>query len=335
MKIVNSHNEWDPLEEIILGVPDFWCTPQKEPGYLPTSRVKCGVNEKKAWYATNFSDEKTIFDLYNEFASGNLDNKSPVNEIQNSRITAHIGTKKISQQYRTECSASKKVFQGDKERWEYLAPVSNINPTKQARYNLLHTAIIHSDFFAPIVVNDYSPGEPNRRYDYFKGLIVPVKCCQFTYTGSKEHLMFLWKVQWVSESDLLTKNMQIACNLRKSLPVYHSRAMRREFLSLFGRTISNKSAFLREAYRRLTGDQSASLTASQTEVDRRISEILDNEDSELICDLRLNNRGQPEKYNEFLSECQNYINEKLELAVDDRRHDKIDKGVSVLPRIFG
>ncbi|CAC5383931.1 unnamed protein product [Mytilus coruscus] len=81
-----------------------------------------------------------------------------------------------------------------------------------------------------------------------------------------------------------------------------------------------------EAYRRLTGDQSASLTASQTEVDKRISEILDNEDSELICDLRLNNRGQPEKYNDFLSECQNYINKKLELAVDDRRHDKIDKG---------
>ncbi|CAG2243123.1 unnamed protein product [Mytilus edulis] len=346
-------------------------------------RVKCGVNEKKAWYATNFSDEKTIFDLYNEFASRNLDNKSPVNEIQNSRITAHIGTKKselnteidpstklcdavpclgpyieyrvnkdvnencvknakadaftilmqVSQQYRTECSASKKVFQGDKERWEYLAPVSNINPTKQARYNLLHTAIIHSDFFAPIVVNDYNPGEPNRRYDYFKGLIVPVKCCQFTYTGSKEHLMFLWKVPMVSESDLLTKNMQIACNLRKSLPVYHSRAMRREFLSLFGRTISNKSAFLREAYRRLTGDQSASLTASQTEVDRRISEILDNEDSELICDLRLNNRGQPEKYNEFLSECQNYINEKLELAVDDRRHDKIDKGGDVITHL--
>ncbi|CAG2243120.1 unnamed protein product [Mytilus edulis] len=205
--------------------------------------------------------------------------------------------KPISQQYRTECSASKKVFQGDKERWEYLAPVSNINPTKQARYNLLHTAIIHSDFFAPIVVNDYSPGEPNRRYDYFKGLIVPVKCCQFTYTGSKEHLMFLWKVPMVSEiiSDLLTKNMQIACNLRKSLPVYHSRAMRREFLSLFGRTISNKSAFLREAYRRLTGDQSASLTASQTEVDRRISEILDNEDSELICDIRRNNTEKYQK----------------------------------------
>ncbi|CAC5403203.1 unnamed protein product [Mytilus coruscus] len=109
--------------------------------------------------------------------------------------------------------------------------------------------------------------------------------------------------------------------------------MRREFLSLFGRTISNKSAFLREAYRRLTGDQSASLTASQTEVDKRISKILDNEDSELICDLRLNNRGQPEKYNDFLSECQNYINEKLELAVDDRRHDKIDKGGDVITHL--
>lgn len=70
-------------------------------------RVKCGVNEKKAWYATNFSDEKTIFDLYNEFASGNLDNKSPVNEIQNSRITAHIGTKKS--ELNTEIDPSTKL----------------------------------------------------------------------------------------------------------------------------------------------------------------------------------------------------------------------------------
>jgi hypothetical protein len=102
--------------------------------------------------------------------------------------------------------------------------------------------------------------------------------------------------------------------------------MRSEFPSLFGRSISNKFSFLHEAYRRLTGDQSASLTHSQTEIDNRISEILENEDSDLICDLKCNNMGQPEKYDVFLSECQNHINEKIELAVDDRRHDKSDKG---------
>ena len=33
MKIVNSHNEWDPLEEVVLGIPDYACIPQDEPAY--------------------------------------------------------------------------------------------------------------------------------------------------------------------------------------------------------------------------------------------------------------------------------------------------------------
>ena len=35
MKIVNSHNEWDKLEEIILGVPDFACIPLPKAAYRP------------------------------------------------------------------------------------------------------------------------------------------------------------------------------------------------------------------------------------------------------------------------------------------------------------
>ena len=59
------------------------------------------------------------------------------------------------------------------------------------RYQSLHTAIVHSNFYTPILVNDHAPGEPNRRFDYIKGMVVPVKCIKFTYTGVKEHLTFL------------------------------------------------------------------------------------------------------------------------------------------------
>lgn len=38
MTIVNSHNDWDPLEEIIIGVSDFWCVPNEEPGFKPPQR---------------------------------------------------------------------------------------------------------------------------------------------------------------------------------------------------------------------------------------------------------------------------------------------------------
>ena len=33
MNIVNSHNEWGPLEEVVLGIPDYACVPQDEPAY--------------------------------------------------------------------------------------------------------------------------------------------------------------------------------------------------------------------------------------------------------------------------------------------------------------
>ncbi|XP_063421694.1 glycine amidinotransferase, mitochondrial-like [Mytilus trossulus] len=33
MDIVSSYNEWDPLEEIILGIPDYACIPHDEPAY--------------------------------------------------------------------------------------------------------------------------------------------------------------------------------------------------------------------------------------------------------------------------------------------------------------
>ena len=96
--------------------------------------------------------------------------------------------------------------------------------------------------------------------------------------------------------------------------------MRREFIQYFGRATNLKAAFLREVYRRLTGDCKAS---DQAEVDRRIARILDEEDPQLIWDLRSHNQGRPEEYAVFLQQCQNYIHESIETAVDDRRHDTI------------
>ena len=108
--------------------------------------------------------------------------------------------------------------------------------------------------------------------------------------------------------------------MEKTLPVYHSRAMKQEFVKSFGRATCCKSAFLCAAYRRLTGDTSAASTTKEADVDQRVSRILDEEDPELIWDLRTNNDGRPEEYKEFL---QQYINASVETAVDDRRHDVV------------
>lgn len=101
--------------------------------------------------------------------------------------------------------------------------------------------------------------------------------------------------------------------------------MRRVFIGSFGRDTGNKVGVLREAYRRLTGDASSSNCAAEAEVDERIRVILDQEDTDLLWDLRHINSGRPDEYKEFLTKCQEFVQKKIETAVDDRRHDPVDK----------
>ena len=63
-------------------------------------------------------------------------------------------------------------------------------------------------------------------------------------------------------------------------------------------------------------------TTTEVEVDQRVSRILDEEDPDLIWDLRCNN-GHPEQYNDFLQQCQQYINASVDTAANDRRHDVV------------
>ena len=81
----------------------------------------------------------------------------------------------------------------------------------------------------------------------------------------------------------------------------------RSFRSRLNVIIFIDQLFLREAYRRLTGDSSASSNATETEVDARIAHLLDTEDPDLVWDLRVNNSGRPETYTTYLEFCQKYI----------------------------
>jgi hypothetical protein len=94
------------------------------------------------------------------------------------------------------------------------------------RYQYLHTALIASDPDEKDCQNDFTPGEARRRFGYIKKFVLPVK---FTYTGSKEHFVFLWKDDVShTESEMLAKHMELYVEIRKQLPVHHTGAMRRE-----------------------------------------------------------------------------------------------------------
>ena len=183
----------------------------------------------------------------------------------------------------------------------------------------------HSPEYEPILLEHHCPADARHQYDYNHSLVVPTKCVLYSYSGSRNHLHFVWNIPSdLSETDLLQRNMTIQKELQKNLRIFHTRAMRREFIHTFGVATHAKPAFLQEAYRHLTGDATAANTAEEAEVDKRVAELLDTEDPDLVWDLQLINPGRPDVYTTFLEECQRYITSTVETAVDEHRHDTVE-----------
>ena len=220
----------------------------------------------------------------------------------------------------------------ERESMRVVHRSANLKPTHQARYAMLNEALLKAKPYEPLFVNDFSPSEPWRKYTYIKELSVLCKSMLFTYS-SKESMVFIWKLLIdAGENDILQKNNDVRASLEETLPIYHTSAMRRLFITSFGRVTSCKPMFLREAYKRLTGDKAAATSLSEAEIDRRVKDVLDMEDPDLICDLRVDN-GRPEEYSTFLETCQQYITAHTEQAVDDRRHDKITNDNDVVTHL--
>ena len=213
----------------------------------------------------------------------------------------------------------------DTGSFDILHPKLIAKPTLKIRYGRLSEALLGSDMYQVLCINDYAPADPKQRYVFVKELALPCRTVMYSHTITKLNMHFLWKIPADAlESDVLNKSTKIREKLLKELPIYHTRAMRTEFISSFGRVAGCKSAVLREAYRRLTGDCSAARTVDEEGVDKRVYEFLQMEDPDLIFDLRVDNKGQPEKYELFLEECKKYIESSVDTAPDERRFDTVD-----------
>ena len=173
-------------------------------------------------------------------------------------------------------------------------------------------------------MDDFTPTDRRRRHEFLKKLVVLYRTILYKHSSGKTNVHFTWKVSTdASVTEVLNLSVSVSDKLRLTLPRYHKWAMRREFISSFRRVTGTKPTVLRETYRRLTGDASAASSQTEHNVDESLSEILESEDPHLIWDLRLNNEGRPEKYSEFLQACKSFIDSKVEIAADERRHDNV------------
>ena len=157
-----------------------------------------------------------------------------------------------------------------------------------------------------------------------KGLSVPAILYTYTPGGSVLNHNFLWRLPDInfSASACLQENQQVVARLTGRLPVYHTRAMRQEFISHYGSLMSGTKPFvLRSVYRELTGDVSGSRTYDEGQVDRRLREAIDSKDFDIIIDMRELNEGRQAKFDVFWEKCREFISEST--AVPERRHGEI------------
>ena len=147
----------------------------------------------------------------------------------------------------------------------------------------------------------------------------------YTYSpgGSALNHNFIWRLpDDCAIEACLSLNQQVVCKIMEQLPVYHTRAMKQEFINHYGLLMrGTKPYVLRSIYRELTKDASCSRTAEEEEVDQRVQELLSLEDVDIVVDLRELNEGREAKYELFWTKCSEYISECT--AVPERRHGDI------------
>lgn len=198
-------------------------------------------------------------------------------------------------------------------------------------YHLLVEKLNDIAYYEPTPINCLLPDDKTKRYRYLKKLkekglylsensrvVLYARC----FGNNLENLYYLWKVETEPEYNIdRQRDAQKQCEIQA--PVYHSRFMKRKFMETAEAIdIDCSQAKLRRLYVMATSDASASRSAEEKDIDKRVMDFIELGDESIICDLRkLNHR--PNHYNEFFDAAAKYIDNEVEISVDDRRQDQV------------
>ncbi|XP_033758052.1 uncharacterized protein LOC117340399 [Pecten maximus] len=210
-----------------------------------------------------------------------------------------------------------------------IYPKYIVKPTISSRYKPLTEHLSEIEEFKPLCVDEYTPGDTRQRRHYIDNLKngLPYKCILFRVSAGNNlgtH-NFIWRVPMntIQKEDVLTKNNDVIQGITKDLPTYHTRFMKRNFLQKVTLLCDVKPMEARCIYKDLTGDNSAPETSNEKIIDEKVKQAFELQDPDVILDLREHNEGQPTKYSVFFDHAKTYIENVVETAVDDRRHDTI------------
>ena len=150
-----------------------------------------------------------------------------------------------------------------------------IRPQAKECYRELNNLLKSVNDFEPVFVNDVCPISARQRRYYMDCLSqsIQVHAVKFSHSYGNNFgtMHFMWCIpESITKSELLHQNMIVAQSVREKIQIYHTRGMRKDVMNTFGRICGVKPKILREIYKCLTGDMSASCTANEAEVDTRV-----------------------------------------------------------------
>ena len=115
----------------------------------------------------------------------------------------------------------------DHERLELLNAVQFVEPSSQAKYSSLVSALRCADEFSPVFVNDYEPDDASSRRTYRSKLrcSLPFPVVLFTYSHGNNlgDYLYAWTVPTdVPDAELMLRNHAVMKDIESSLPTYHT-----------------------------------------------------------------------------------------------------------------
>ncbi|CAB4488681.1 unnamed protein product [Rhizophagus irregularis] len=202
-------------------------------------------------------------------------------------------------------------------------------PEVVKEFRILTKTLEDLEYWEPVNINLFCPVLRKQRFRFVEKLKVafPFKVGKYTYHhGNIQNSVYVWRIGInVNEQDMINKHYTIRNNLKQTLQVYHTRAMRKEFLDTVELYIGKvEKARMRYIYSVWLQDSAASINSETQDIDDRVEVMFELGDPDLITDFREINEGRLPKYDVFWEYSSKYLKgiaQESVLAVDDRRHD--------------
>lgn len=222
-------------------------------------------------------------------------------------------------------------FQGEEQK--NVSEKTNIhfckvNNKPQVNQNiiLLNKKLKEALLYTPVNINEQTALIDRRRlHDLIdivqtEGLEVP--CVLFIHEvgGNKSNMNFVWKIEeGGKKEDVLKTCVDVIKQLEKEMPVFESKVTKKMFMQRYG-TVASKVA-LRSMFSNLTCDMSEAPNLNTKEINKRFHEALLTEDPDILVDLRHQAPcHKKDRFRDFFTETEKYLNEEIGVAVQERRH---------------